>query len=173
MNSILATGVSWNRAEAICSTDGGEVKVSIQPEERKYAVTRNGTTEEEYGSLRESIYSSYADVFMLLQREINVMNGYHRNILREIRKEEKSYTAEAAVQRAVNCFTLPGGEKYTASVSYNFSREVPEYSYLLQDKTGRVLEAYEALYRAEDSFFYPVFADLENYMAKQAEEEIQ
>lgn len=171
MNRILEIKVTWKCAEALCEDEAGnQVRIAILPEERRLIAVKNGAVAEEYKSLQESVYSRYGDVFLLLQREVNVLNRYHRNVLREIRKEEKSFERDGNVLRAVSCFTLPGGEKYIASVCHDYTEEIPQYTLLLQDGSGHVLEAYEALYRAEDSFFYPVFADLENTLEKQSEE---
>lgn len=171
MNRIIAIGVSWDRAEAVCEGKDGEVQVTILPEKRKFTVTENGIVKEEYRFLEESVYSPYADVFILLQRELNVLYDLRWNIREQIQEENKSFERKGAVLLALNSFTLRGNEAYTASVCYDFSAEIPQFTYLLQDRSGTVLEAYEALYRTVDSIYYPVFADLDNYIQKKQSEE--
>lgn len=163
-NAILHVQVSWDRAEALCNDGTREVKVMMAPLEKKYAVILGKKVEEEYENLPACMHSRYADVFVLLRRELNVMNRYSSGILRNISGEEKAYEREGEVYRAVSVFSVSGGECYTAGICYDFSREVPQFSYTVSSREGEILESYDALHHAEDSYYYPAFADLDVYI---------
>ena len=143
-----------------------KVLMNATREKRFLVLTEDGKTELEcYSCLQEGVYSRFAGIFLTLQKTINTCNKvYSENILHEI-TSSKEFTDLGEKYTGSNIFTYRGREMI-ACVEYDFSDEIPAYTYTVSDTELNDLEGYEALYQAVDSEYYPVLADLDNDMQK-------
>ena len=165
---------SFNAAAAAVVSDGVhiyKVLMNATREKRFLVLAEDGKTELEcYSSLQKSIYSRFSGIFLVLQRTVDASNKiYSENILHEI-TSSKEFTDLGDKYTASNIFTYRGREMI-ACAEYDFSDEIPAYTYTVSDTELNDLEGYEALYQAVGSEFYPILADLDNYMQKRIQRE--
>lgn len=148
--------------------------VSIDPIEFSYAVrTTEGKLLENYRGLQESVRSEFFPVFLTLEKTLRAAMNYNGDsIFHHMESSRIILDRRDGISSAVNVFRCEG-EEYAAAVIWNMQEEIPDFTYAVF-KGEELIEEYKALYRAIDSYYYPVFAELDSELdGKGAENKTQ
>lgn len=171
MIRIVSISADDYSAEASVERFGGRnplpksYTVSILPEEFTYCVfDGEGKCTEKYKCLSRCAESAFFSVFTALRKAMNrcSMLVKEETIADKIEDNSFSFTEEGETYSALELFRY-GGKDYAAYILYDFSGEVPEFTfYLMQGRNNRIVEEYHEYYELVESEFFPVFAKLEN-----------
>lgn len=141
--------------------------IAVNPAEFSYSVrAADGKVLEEYRRLEDSVRSEFFPVFLTLEKTLNAARNYSGDyIFNHMKSSGTTLDFKDGILSAVNVFRCED-EEYSAAAIWNLQEEIPDFTYAVF-KGDELIEEYKSLYRAIDSYYYPVFAELYNELYRE------